>query len=50
MMRLHELLRRTGVSDQEAFGLDTSVVMLETVPLIINTEAGRRIVPARLSE
>lgn len=50
MMRLHELLRRTGVSDQAAFGLDTSVVMLETVPLIINTEAGRRIVPARLSE
>ncbi len=44
MMRLYEFLRCIGVSDQSALGLDTSVVTFETVPLIINTENGRRIV------
>lgn len=43
LMRLHGLLRRMGISDQSAMGLDTSVVTLETVPLIINTAPQRRI-------
>lgn len=45
LMRLHEALRKTGISDQSALGLDTSVVTAETVPLIINTNPGRRISP-----
>lgn len=44
MMRLHQWLRHIGISDQCAMGLDTSVVTCETVPLIINTTPGRRIV------
>ena len=44
LMRLHGMLRRMGVSDQSAMGLDTSAVTLETVPLIINTSPQRRIV------
>ncbi len=36
-MRMHQYLRRIGITDQEAFGLDTSMVTAETVPLIINT-------------
>ncbi|MDE6117632.1 MAG: KUP/HAK/KT family potassium transporter [Duncaniella sp.] len=43
LMRLHEWLRRLGISDQTAMGLDTSVVTLETVPLIINNTPLRRI-------
>ncbi len=43
-MRLHDILRHIGVSDTSAYGLDTSVVTAETVPLIINTSSGRRIV------
>lgn len=45
MMQLYEALRHLGTSDQRAFGLDTSTVTVETVPLIINTSAGRRIRP-----
>lgn len=44
LMRLHGMLRRMGVSDRSAMGLDTSAVTLETVPLIINTSPQRRIV------
>ncbi len=44
LMRLHDILRHIGVSDTSAYGLDTSVVTAETVPLIINTSSGRRIV------
>lgn len=44
IMRMHQYLRRIGITDQEAFGLDTSMVTAETVPLIINTTPGRRIV------
>ncbi len=43
IMRMHQKLRRLGISDQEAFGLDTSMVTSETVPLIINTTPSRRI-------
>lgn len=45
LMRLHDFLRSLGVSDRSSFGLDTSVVTEETVPLIINTAPGRRIRP-----
>lgn len=45
IMRTHQRLRRMGITDQEAFGLDTSMVTAETVPLIINTTPGRRITP-----
>ena len=44
LMRLHEALRYLGVSYRTAYGLDTSIVTAETVPLIINTASGRRIV------
>lgn len=50
MMRLYEILRRTGVSEQSALGLDTSLVTIETVPLIINTCVGRRIMPSPTGE
>lgn len=45
IMRMHQRLRRIGITDQEAFGLDTSMVTAETVPLIINTTPSRRIAP-----
>ena len=47
LMRLHDLLRHIGISDTKAYGLDTSVVTSETVPLIINTSSARRIVRER---
>lgn len=43
LMNLHEFLRRYEISDTRTMGLDTSVVDVETVPLIINTTPGRRI-------
>lgn len=45
LMRMHDRLRALGISDRDAYGLDTSLVSLETVPLIINTTVPRRIVP-----
>ena len=45
LMLVHERLRRIGISDQKAMGLETSVVTEETVPLIINSGTGRRISP-----
>lgn len=45
LMRMHDRLRSLGISDRDAYGLDTSLVTLETVPLIINTTVPRRIVP-----
>lgn len=47
LMLVHQWLRRLGISDQKAMGLETSVVTEETVPLIINTGHGRRIKRAR---
>lgn len=44
LMRVHDILRHIGISYRSAFGLDTSVVTTETVPLIINTTSSRRIV------
>lgn len=43
LLRLHELLRRMKISDQDAMGLDTSNVTMETVPLILNSTPSRRI-------
>lgn len=45
LMRAHERLRHLGRSETEAYGLDTSLVTLETAPLILNTAPGRRVVP-----
>lgn len=45
LMRMHDLIRHIGISDQKALRLDTSMVTLETVPLIINSAPLRRIVP-----
>ncbi len=50
LMRLHDILRHLGISDRMALRLDTSVVTMETVPLIINTEPGRRITPEKVDE
>lgn len=46
LMNIHDLLRRIGVSPEKAYGLDTSVVSVEVVPLVINTSPGRRVTPA----
>ena len=45
IMSLYEIIRYLGISDQEALGLDTSNVTVETVPLILNTRPSRRITP-----
>lgn len=45
LMHLHQMLRHIGITDRSALGLDTSVVTVETVPLIINTSSPRRIAP-----
>lgn len=45
LMQLHDMLRHLGITNQSALSLDTSVVTLETVPLIINTTTPRRISP-----
>lgn len=39
------LIAKTGISDQNALGLDTSNVSVEAVPLIINDTPPRRIRP-----
>ncbi len=43
LMIWHERLRRLGVSDSTAMGLDTSSVIVETIPLIISNYKPRRI-------
>lgn len=49
LMRWHDRLKHLGISDQTALGLDTSVVVSETVPLILNTAPSRRISPSSTS-
>lgn len=44
LMYMYDKLRRLGVSDEKAFGLDTSVVTVENVPLIINNRIPSRII------
>lgn len=46
MMKIHGRLSRICQSDKAAFGLETSTVTLEYVPLIINTSPRRRITPS----
>lgn len=43
LLKMHESLRRLGINDRDAMGLDTSSVTLETVPLIISTGPQQRI-------
>lgn len=43
LMNLHAILRKMELSAGKAFGLDTSTLKVETVPLIINTRSPRRI-------
>lgn len=50
LMHLHDILRHIGIADEKAFGLDTSIVSTEVVPLIINTSPGLRIVRARADD
>lgn len=45
LMRLHGFLLRIGLPPEKAYGLDTSIVSREVVPLVINTAPGRRIRP-----
>lgn len=45
LMRLHALISRMGLDERVALGLDTSIVSMETVPLIINYTHKRRITP-----
>lgn len=43
LMNMHAFLRRMELSAGSAFGLDTSMVKIENVPLIINSRSPRRI-------
>lgn len=43
VMHLRDLIKHLGITDTKAFGLDTSYVTVENVPLIINSGAQRRI-------
>lgn len=43
LLKMHDRLRWLGISERDAFGLDTSTVMIETVPLILSTAPARRI-------
>lgn len=45
LMNLHAILRHMEMNASEAFGLDTSNVTTEIVPLIIDTRPTRRIAP-----
>ena len=43
LMKLHSRLKRIAMPNEVALGLDTSTVIVENVPLIINTSPTRRI-------
>ncbi len=47
VMRLRDMVKHLGIPDTVAFGLDTSYVTVENVPLIITTRHQRRITPAK---
>ncbi|MFH1161433.1 MAG: hypothetical protein V1733_10875, partial [bacterium] len=38
IMNLYDVFKRFGISDVKAFGLDTSTVTLETVPLDVEKD------------
>lgn len=50
VMRMHRLLQRMTQSDIDAYGLDTSNVEVENVPLVVRTRHSRRITPANKSD
>ena len=41
LMDIYEILKRIGISDVKAFGLDTSNVEIEKVPLIMDNDSGK---------
>lgn len=43
LMRLYQRIKVMAYPEEKALGLDTSSVLVETAPLIINTHTGRRI-------
>ena len=43
MLRLYGVISRFGINDEQALGLDTSNVTVETVPLVINNRYRQRI-------
>ena len=43
LLKMHDRLRWLCLSEQDAYGLDTSMVNLETVPLILSTAPSQRI-------
>lgn len=47
LLKMHDRLRWLGISERDAFGLDTSTVKIETVPLILSTAPSRRITRLR---
>ncbi|MPN04939.1 hypothetical protein SDC9_152187 [bioreactor metagenome] len=42
-MNFHNIIKHLGITDVKAYGLDTSNVILETVPLNVNTESKMKI-------
>jgi hypothetical protein len=42
-MGLHNLIRKMGINDVKAFGLDTSNVIEEKIPIVIAREEKKRI-------
>jgi len=44
LLRAHDRLRWISLSEQNTFGLDTSTVTIETVPLILSTAPKQRII------
>lgn len=47
LLKMHDRMRWLGISERDAFGLDTSTVKIETVPLILSTAPSRRITRLR---
>jgi KUP system potassium uptake protein len=47
MMGLYKILKRIGISDTKAFGLDTSNVLIEKVPLTTDKSSRRGIIKRR---
>jgi len=47
-MNLYSVIKHLGITDSRAYGLDTSSVMVESVPLVINRESKHRIKRADL--
>jgi len=48
-MNLYNIIKHLGITDTKAYGLDTSNVMVESVPLIIKREYKNKIKREELS-